>query len=302
MLDMKDTQIKQTLPESIKYDQKVNDICDSIQAEFDAANKDSLLVLLLPRLNELSEALIDELAWQFHVDFYRDNFPLETKRNLVRTAIERHRKKGTPAAVEEIVRTVYQDAEVEEWWEWDDGEPYWFRILMTAKDPAPPLSLSEVLTLVEEYKSFRSHLDGVYYHVPHDIVIQTGYGWICYRNRLCGTYPFRATLGKIDDIDLVINTGKGGLVYSTPRTDEIVSGTFPFTSTHGKLSDETLIIDTDGGAIGYKNPNANEAVSGTFPQRATQGSVEGSVLQAEVSAGEYTYSTRYCGSMPGSLM
>ena len=106
MLDMKDAQIKQTLPESIKYDQKVNDICDSVQAEFDAANKDSLLVLLLPRLNELSEALVDELAWQFHVDFYRDNFPLETKRNLVRTAIERHRKKGTPAAVEDIVRTV----------------------------------------------------------------------------------------------------------------------------------------------------------------------------------------------------
>lgn len=301
MLDMKDAQIKQTLPESIKYDQKVNDICDSVQAEFDAANKYSLLVLLLPRLNELSEALVDELAWQFHVDFYRDNFPLETKRNLVRTAIERHRKKGTPAAVEDIIRTVYQDAMVEEWWEWDDGEPYWFRILMTAKDPAPPLSLSEVLELVEEYKSYRSHLEGVYYHVPHNIVIRTGCSWVCYKSRLCGTYPFRATLGKIDDIDLVIHTYNNGLGYRNPYTNEISSGMFP-RSTPGRLSDEGIIVTTENDAAGYRNPYTNEAVSGTFPQRATHGGVEGNEVAAETSAGNTSYSVRYCGSIPGSLM
>ena len=144
MLNLDDTAIiKQTLPDSIAPDQKVRDICDSIQPHFDKFHADIMKVLLLPNLDKLSEALVDELAWQYHVDFYRDNYPIETKRKLVRTAIERHRLKGTPVAVEEIVRTVYQDAVVEEWFEWDDGEPYWFRILLTAKDPAPPFSLSE---------------------------------------------------------------------------------------------------------------------------------------------------------------
>ena len=121
MLNLDDTAIiKQTLPDSIAPDQKVRDICDSIQPHFDKFHADIMKVLLLPNLDKLSEALVDELAWQYHVDFYRDNYPIETKRKLVRTAIERHRLKGTPVAVEEIVRTVYQDAVVEEWFEWDD--------------------------------------------------------------------------------------------------------------------------------------------------------------------------------------
>lgn len=302
MLNLDDTAIiKQTLPDSIAPDQKVRDICDSIQPHFDKFHADIMKVLLLPNLDKLSEALVDELAWQYHVDFYRDNYPIETKRKLVRTAIERHRLKGTPVAVEEIVRTVYQDAVVEEWFEWDDGEPYWFRILLTAKDPAPPLSLSEVLQLVDQYKSYRSHLDGVYYHIPHDIVIRTGCGWICYRNRRCGTYPFRATRGKIDDIDLVIHTYNSGLGYRNPYAGEIVSGTYPHASPGG-LFKENVIVATDGDAVGYRTPYANEVNSGTFPDTATQGSIGGNSLAAETSAGSSSYRVRRCGSRPGILI
>ena len=264
MLNLDTAKIKQTLPESIAHDQTVVDICDSIQPHFDDFFTDILNVLLLPNLDSLSEALVDELAWQYHVDFYRDNYPLETKRNLVRTAIERHRLKGTPAAVEEIVRSVYQDAKVEEWWEWDGGEPYWFRILLTAKDPAPPLTLNEVLALVDEYKSFRSHLEGVYYHIPHDIVIRTKFGFACYWGRVCGTYPYRRRYGSIEDSDLVVETKKGGLLYRNPFTDELVAG--------------------------------------TFPERATSGSIDGDGIIAQTDGRSVSYTPRYCGSTPGSLI
>lgn len=33
-------------------------------------NEKAELVLLLPRLDQLPENLVDELAWQYHVDFY----------------------------------------------------------------------------------------------------------------------------------------------------------------------------------------------------------------------------------------
>ena len=302
MLNLDDTAIlKKTLPSSIAGDQTVQDISDSIQPQLNKACLDIASVLLLPKLDTLPEDIVDSLAWQYHVDFYRDSFPLATKRKLVRTAIERHRRKGTPAAVEEIVRTVYKDSIVEEWFEYG-GEPYWFRILLTANTAAPLLSMNELLALVNEYKSFRSHLEGVYYHVPHDIVIGTSCGWICYRNRICGTYPFRSTLGKLNDVDIVIETHEGGVGYSTPRTNEIVAGTFPQRSTHGNLSKEAMVIYTENDAVGYRTPNADEAVTGTFPQWATQGSIDGSVMKAEAPTGECTYSARYCGTTPGSLM
>ena len=166
--------------------------------------------------------------------------------------------------MEEIVQSVYQDAKVEEWWEWDGGEPYWFRILLTAKDPAPPLTLNEVLALVDEYKSFRSHLEGVYYHIPHDIVIQTKFGYACYWGRVCGTYPYRRRYGSIEDTDLVVETKKGGLLYRNPFTDELVAG--------------------------------------TFPERATSGSIDGDGIIAQTDGRSVSYTPRYCGSTPGSLI
>lgn len=333
MLELKDTQIKKTLPESIKYDEKVNDICDSIQAKFDGFFQDTLLVLLLPHLDELSEELIDELAWQYHVDFYRDNYPIENKRKLVRTAIERHRRKGTAGAVEEIVSTVYQWTIVEEWYQWG-GDPYLFRLLLRAQDPMPPLSINEVIQLVNEYKSLRSHLEGIYYHIPHDIVIRTSFNWVCYRSRACGTYPYRRRYGSIESHDIVVDTVKGGVLYSNPFTGELVAGVFPNTATQGNITDEALVVDTEKGGMAYRNPFPGEIEAGTFPERTAQGaayngdvvvatentaaaykhteagtipemsmsgSVNGGGITANTAAGDIPYSPRLCGSTPGSL-
>lgn len=259
-----DSTIKRTLPESIAHDQTVNDICDSIQPHFSQYFTDTLLVLLLPRLDSLPEELLDELAWQYHVDFYRDIYPIETKRELVRTAIERHRRKGTPAAVEEMVRTVYQDSVVEEWFEYG-GEPYWFRVLLSAGTPRSNLSMKELLALVDEYKSYRSHLEGVYYHIPHDIVIGTKFGWATYWGRVCGTYPYRRRYGQICGGDIVVDSDYGGLLY--------------------------------------RNPHTNELKAGTFPKRSVQGDIiGGDGITANTAAGDTSYSARYCGSTLGGLM
>ena len=339
MLDITDgSTIKKTLPYSIAQDQTVNDICDAIQPQFDSFLAKMERVLLLPHLDSMSEELVDELAWQYHVDFYRDNYPLETKRKLVRTAIERHRRKGTPAVVEEVIRTVYQYAKVEEWFEYN-GNPYCFRVLMSAKDPAPPLTIGDVVVLIDEYKSFRSHLDGIYYWIPHGLVIKTSFNWVCYYGRVAGTYPYRrrygtiedpaliietakgvilyrnpytnelvagtfpspATKGELIDGDLVVQTDKGGLLYRNPFTDELVSGTFPEPVMQGDISADGIPIETAKGNMLYKNPHANESVSGTFPEVVSAGSINGDGITANTAAGDISYSARFCGSTPGGL-
>ena len=49
------------------------------------------LVLILPRLKKLPEEIVDELAWQYHVDFYDVAADIAMKQELVRKAIARHR-------------------------------------------------------------------------------------------------------------------------------------------------------------------------------------------------------------------
>lgn len=131
MLELKDDCLQQILPGSIADDKTVQDIAKAIGAKLQHINRQTELILLLPRLDELSEALIDELAWQYHVDFYDYQADIVKKRALVRNAIAWHRYKSTPAAVEEVCSAVFQSAKVFEWWEYG-GEPYHFQVRLIA--------------------------------------------------------------------------------------------------------------------------------------------------------------------------
>jgi len=51
----------------------------------------------------------------------------EIKRNVVRSSVQVHRRKGTVFAVKEAVRAVYSDSEIQEWFQYG-GNPYHFKI------------------------------------------------------------------------------------------------------------------------------------------------------------------------------
>lgn len=115
--------------------------------------------LIVSRIRELPEGIVDLLAWQWHVDFYPPGIPLETKRNLVESSIPWHRKKGTLWAVKRLCEDVFGRAEVSEWFEYG-GQPYHFRVATEGR-----LTGSEPWRLffksMDMAKNVRSHLDEV---------------------------------------------------------------------------------------------------------------------------------------------
>lgn len=85
------------------------------------------------KIEELSEAELDELAWELNIRWYHLAEDIETKRRFVRDSDLIHAKMGTPWAVERLLSSYFTDAKVEEWFEYG-GEPYFFRI--SSGDPA----------------------------------------------------------------------------------------------------------------------------------------------------------------------
>ncbi|SFA91399.1 phage tail protein, P2 protein I family [Cohnella sp. OV330] len=85
------------------------------------------------RLGELTDEEANELAWQWHVDFYDPDLPLEQRRSLVKNAYAWHKRKGTKSAIEELIRTIFGDGQVQEWFEYG-GNPGNYRILTTNTD------------------------------------------------------------------------------------------------------------------------------------------------------------------------
>lgn len=163
MLKLQDESLQQILPGSIAYDKTVQNIVKAINEKLLLINRQTELILLLPRLDELPETLVDELAWQYHVDFYDYTADIAKKRALVRKAIAWHRYKGTPAAVEEVCTAVFKSARVFEWWQYG-GEPYHFQVRLTEEGVPDEKVIDNLERAIKVTKNTRSWLDGLSFY------------------------------------------------------------------------------------------------------------------------------------------
>lgn len=117
------------LPESILQDPKLYASAQALSAQLQAVTAATREVLHIPRLDELHGAVLDFIAEQLHIDFFEPLYLTEDeKRNLIRESIAWHRIKGTPAAVEQIAHNAFRDAEIVEWFDYEGGQPYHFKI------------------------------------------------------------------------------------------------------------------------------------------------------------------------------
>lgn len=163
MLKLQDESLQQILPPSIAYDKTVQNIVQAINEKLQLINRQTELILLLPRLDELPETLVDELAWQYHVDFYDYTADIDKKRALVRNAIAWHRYKGTPAAVEEVCTAVFKSAKVFEWFQYG-GEPYHFQVRLIEEGVPDEKVIDNLERAIKVTKNTRSWLDGLSFY------------------------------------------------------------------------------------------------------------------------------------------
>ncbi len=195
---------------SINYDAQVKAACESIDAQcyeiIDDMNGDSVIegvgdqvslpkqgIVMIPNIMDIyDEALIDILAWQFHVDFYDATKDLEFRKNLVQMAIQWHMTKGTIALVQWVLDTYWPGgASIMEWYEYYSPLPpvkpptnppystlqsppivppvgpswhdrYRFRVLIDNRIIVPA-DEAQVLKLIEHYKPISRWCEGVFH-------------------------------------------------------------------------------------------------------------------------------------------
>lgn len=111
-------------------------------------------------LKKIPEPLLDLLAWQFHVDGYEAALSYEAKRRLVDTSILLHRRKGTPWAVINALKSAFETwADVSEWFDYG-GKPYFFRVGIDVTNIGwNESTFKSAYRLIYEYKNVRSWLE-----------------------------------------------------------------------------------------------------------------------------------------------
>lgn len=155
--------LKDLIPGSIAEDPQVEAAVLALDGQLADINSHLIQTIILPRIDELSEAILDLLLWEFHITLDEGAglaVSVEEKRDLVRRAVEIHRLKGTKAALLRIFEMLSMRGVISEWYEYG-GEPYKFKVEILELSERGLDEQTYVLLerLIDEYKNVRSWLD-----------------------------------------------------------------------------------------------------------------------------------------------
>lgn len=138
-------------------------LCTALDGELKKTIEGIYNIFIYQSLNTLDDTpfahqLIDELAWQFHCDYYDADVDIETKKAVVKQSIKIHQKKGTPQAVTDLLQTAFpSNTQLYEWFQYG-GKPYHFKILTSELNGA---QVGKFLKALNSVKNARSYCDGI---------------------------------------------------------------------------------------------------------------------------------------------
>lgn len=116
-------------------------------------------LLLYKNLSLLSDQTLDLIAAETRTQYHSSALDRDTKVRLIQNTMRWHVLAGTRTAVEELVHTVFDTDEVEEWFEYG-GTPFCFRI-KTERDFSGSI-LSEFRHLIRNVKNTAVTLDQIF--------------------------------------------------------------------------------------------------------------------------------------------
>ena len=173
-MNLSDVTIIKLLPPNLANDVNVRILGSVFDKELRKIIADIPGIAILSDLvrRELTDnLLLDLLAWQFHCDFYDQNFSIEKKQELILKSLDWHTRKGTPSVVEEVVSTVFSKAIVQEWHEYG-GLPYRFSVATDEQLPDKE-TRNNFYRAINSVKNTRSFFDALtqLVHLIDEIII-----------------------------------------------------------------------------------------------------------------------------------
>lgn len=162
MVDLKNVDLLSLQSRYMQGDVTTQALCAALNPLLQELGNQVDLVILYPRIDDLSGSVLDELAWGFHVDAYDALADDTEKRRMIKNSFLIHKFKGTAFSVRKIVEGVFGDAGAIEAWYQYSGEPYHFRVDVYCQNRgATAAEQLRALQLVEAGKNLRSELDGI---------------------------------------------------------------------------------------------------------------------------------------------
>lgn len=148
------------LPQFMQNDAAVRGLAAGIDSIIPQLAADLEKLSTWDRIDELTEAELDDLAWELNIQWYDTGAPIDVKRNIVRDSDKVYKKLGTKWAVENVINTYFGEGYIEEWFQYS-GDPGHFRVYST-NPTVNESKFAEFLNLLSKVKRASAKLDGVF--------------------------------------------------------------------------------------------------------------------------------------------
>ena len=112
---MNKDEIYSLLPENLKKYKNLSGVAYAMseQVSKDNSSMDSLKIYL--NMKNLDDKVLDQLAWQWNVEFYSSELPKSKKIEMINRSYFHHITKGTVGALESALKAIVSNLEVKEW-------------------------------------------------------------------------------------------------------------------------------------------------------------------------------------------
>ncbi len=216
-MKLRETDLKKLLPLFMQADKEWRGLADAASKVFRDIAADLPKLSTWDQIDILTDAELDDLADEIRCLWYKKDYPIEKKRDLLKTAEAVYRTLGTVYAVEEVVGKSFDGtATVKQWWEYN-GDPHYFQIETTSANILTGDRLTEFFRILNIVKRKSQWLEKIIIILKADtdgglfacdILRDTGY----YRQFLENRFPYDPR----SELKL-----KAGVIYQDASFDNI---------------------------------------------------------------------------------
>ena len=286
--------LTRTLPPALKQDVTMRALSQAIAGELQENARLICNNIIYARIDELPEKLLDILAYDLHIDWYDYDYPVEVKRDLIKTSVKVHKKLGTVYAVETALGALHPRSEIEEWFDYG-GEPFYFRIVLDVSQSRVRADSGRVIRTVKMYKRLTAHIEGLYYQCGVVVEVAARAEHFRFRSKaagrvLAGTEPYRNVRGGIGDREIEVEAGAAGAVYQSTQ-----AGTEPYRNRVFRKKDSGIETDAEAERDRFRAAAAGRTAAGTEPQRNVSVKFAETGIEEETDAEKYKYRVEAAG-------
>ena len=164
-MDLKEIDLKKLIPQFMRKDDFFSAFADAMSDMFQVEIEKVELISRVGKEENLSEEMLDEIAWENNLFWYFKDEPIEVKRKNIKNYRKVLNSLGTPAALYSILTDIYSNADLQDSFNYpDDYEVHEFGVLVKKLESFSEENKNRLIKRINDVKRASQKLKEIFFY------------------------------------------------------------------------------------------------------------------------------------------